>query len=97
MKTHLWKDIRAGKLSPQRLAEIDAAVAEESRSLHQLCQELGITQAQLETLANMTHSDAAKLEARDDGWIDRMRQMLEALGGTLEVAAVLGDKRVRVA
>jgi hypothetical protein len=36
-------------------------------------------------------------ETREDHRIGRMREMVEALGGKLEVIAVLGEKRVRVA
>lgn len=99
MKTHRWRDIRSahGKVTPQRLAEIDAAVAEEVRSFRELREALGITQADLAKLANMTQSEVSKFETREDHRIERMREMVEALGGKLEVIAVLGEKRVRVA
>lgn len=99
MKTHRWKDIRdaGGKISQKRLAEIDAAVVEEVRTFRELREALGITQTDLAKLANMTQSEVSKFETRDDHRIERMREMIEALGGKLEVIAVLGDKRVRVA
>jgi predicted transcriptional regulator len=99
MKTHRWRDIRAagGKVSEKRLAEIDAAVAEDVRTFRELREALGITQTELATRAEMTQSEVSKFETRDDHRIERMREMVEALGGTLEVIAVVGDKRVRVA
>jgi predicted transcriptional regulator len=99
MKTHRWRDIRGagGKVSPKRLAEIDDAVAEEARSFRTLREGLGITQTELAKLANMTQSEVSKFETREDHRIERMREMVEALGGKLEVIAVIGDKRVRVA
>ena len=99
MKTHRWRDIRSagGKISQERLAEIDAAVAEEVHSFRELREALGITQTEFAKLANMTQSEVSKFESRDDHLIERMRELVEALGGKLEVIAVLGDKRVRVA
>ncbi len=99
MKTHRWRDIRSagGKISQERLAEIDAAVDEEVRSFRELREALGITQTELAKLASMTQSEVSKFELREDHRIGRMREMVEALGGKLEVIAVLGDKRVRVA
>jgi transcriptional regulator with XRE-family HTH domain len=86
-----------GKVTPQRLAEIDAAVAEEVRSFRELREALGLTRADLAKLANMTQSEVSKFETHEDHRIERMREMVEALGGKLEVIAVLGEKRVRVA
>jgi DNA-binding transcriptional regulator YiaG len=99
VKTHRWRDIRdaGGKVSQKRLAEIDAAVAEEASSFRELREALGITQTELAKLANMTQSEVSKFETREDHRIERMREMIEALGGKLEVIAVLGEKRVRVA
>ena len=55
------------------------------------------TRTDLAKLAKMTQSEVSKFETREDHRIERMREMVEALGGKLEVIAVLGDKRVRVA
>jgi predicted transcriptional regulator len=88
---------RRGKLSEAKLAEIDAAVADEVRSMRELREALGLTQADLAKLANMTQSDVSKFEKRDDHKISNVREMVEALGGELEVVAVFRGKRVRVA
>jgi transposase-like protein/DNA-binding XRE family transcriptional regulator len=85
------------EVSEKRLAEIDAAVAEDVRTFRELREALGITQTELATRAEMTQSEVSKFETRDDHRIERMREMVEALGGTLEVIAVVGDKRVRMA
>jgi predicted transcriptional regulator len=99
MKTHRWRDVRdaGGKVSKRRLAEIDAAVAEDVQSFRALREALGLTQVQLAKLASMSQSEVSKFEARQDHRIERMREMVEALGGQLEVVAVIGNKRVRVA
>jgi transcriptional regulator with XRE-family HTH domain len=44
---------------------------------------LGITQTELAKLANMTQSEVSKFESRDDHLIERMRELVEALGGKL--------------
>lgn len=96
MKTHRWRDIRSagGKVSEKRLAEIDAEVEEEVRSYRRLREALGLTQAEVAKLANMTQSEVSRFEQRDDHRISNLREMVEALGGKLEVTAVLGSKRV---
>lgn len=99
MKTHPRKDVRdaRGKVSQKRVAKIDAAVAEEVCSFRELREALGITRRELAKLTNMTQSEVAKFEMRDDHWLERLNDLVDALGGKLEVVAVVGDKRVRVA
>jgi hypothetical protein len=36
------------------------------------------------------------MERRDDNTIDALRRYLEALGGELEIVAVLGTERVKI-
>jgi predicted transcriptional regulator len=99
MKAQRWRDIRdaGGKVSKQRLAEIDTAVAEDVQSFRALREALGLNQVELAKLANISQSEVSKFEGRQDHRIERMREMVEALGGQLEVVAVIGNKRVRVA
>lgn len=97
MKIHRWKDIRKNsKLSEERLAEIDAAVAEEVQLYRRLRKALGLTQAELAKLANMTQSEVSRFEQREDHRLSNLREMVEALGGKLEITAVIGDRRVRL-
>ncbi len=99
MGVHKWRDIRnaSGKISAERLAKIDAEVAEEVRSMRALREALGLTQADFAKLTNMTQGEVSRFERRDDHKISNVREMVEALGGELEVVAVLRGKRVRVA
>lgn len=98
MKTHRWQDIksRGGRISAETMAKIEAEVAEEVRTYRALREALGLTQADVAKLANMTQSEVSRFEQRDDHRISNLREMVEALGGKLEVTAVLGDKRVRL-
>ena len=99
MKLHRWKDIRRGKLSDKELAEVDKAVDEEAMELRlrSLREALGITQQQLAEVLGVAQSEVSRLERREDHHISTVRKVVEALGGELEVSAVFGKKRVRVA
>ena len=65
--------------------------------MRKLREALGLTQADLAKLANMTQSEVSRFEKRDEHRLSSLREMVEALGGELEVVAVVGGKRVRVA
>jgi hypothetical protein len=54
----------------------------------------GRTQAELAELAEMTQSALSRIERRGDNPVNALRRYVEALGGELEVVAVLGNKRV---
>lgn len=97
MKLHKWSDIKRKRFSDEQIREIKAAAAEELASMRKLREALGLTQADVAKLANMTQSEVSRFEKRDDHKISNLREMVEALGGELEVVAVVGGKRVRVA
>ena len=96
MKTHRWQDIknRGGKITPERMAAIEADVADQLGAYRRLREALGLTQADVAKLANMTQSEVSRFEQRDDHRISNLREMVEALGSKLEVTAVVGNKRV---
>jgi hypothetical protein len=43
-----------------------------------------------------SRSEISKIENREDWLLSTLRRYVEALGGELEVVAVLGDKRLRL-
>ncbi len=96
MKTHRWQDIknRRGRISETRVASIQAEVAAELSAFRALREELGLTQADVAKLANMTQGEVSRFEQRADHLMSSARQMVEALGGRLEVTAVIGERRV---
>lgn len=98
MKLHKWNDIRRKKLSAAELAEIDQRVAAEvlDMNLTALRESLGITQVQMAAAAEMTQSEVSKLEKRSDHLVSTLRRAVRALGGELEVTAVVGDRRVKL-
>ena len=93
-----WADIKAQKMSPERIARVRKEAADELRALtlRQLREEAGKTQVEMADLAEMTQSALSRMERREDNPIDVLRRYVEALGGELEVVAVLGNKRVKL-
>jgi predicted transcriptional regulator len=98
MKVQKWSDIRRKKLSEAELAEIDQRVAAEvlDMNLTALRESLGVTQVQMAAAAEMTQSEVSKLEKRNDHLVSTLRRAVRALGGDLEVTAVVGDKRIKL-
>lgn len=93
-----WADIKARKMSPERMQRVREEAAEELRALtlRQLREEAGKTQVEMADLVEVTQSALSRLERREDNPIDVLRRYVEALGGELEVVAVLGNKRVKL-
>lgn len=99
MKVRKWNDIKRSKSDPARAARVRQRVEEEllEMSLADLRRELGITQVELASAAEMAQSQVSALENRDDHLVSTLRRCVRALGGELEVIAVVGDKRVKLA
>jgi DNA-binding XRE family transcriptional regulator len=93
-----WSEIKAQKMSPERIARVRKEAAEELRTLtlRQLREEAGKTQVEMADLVAVTQSALSRMERREDNPIDVLRRYVEALGGELEVVAVLGNKRVKL-
>ena len=97
MKT--WRELEAARLSPQAAARAKRRAHKQAQdlTLRELRQGLDVTQAQLALAANMTQSELSRLESRADHRISTLRRYVEALGGSIEVVAVIGGKRVKLA
>jgi DNA-binding Xre family transcriptional regulator len=93
-----WKDIRAKKLSPEKLVAIDRQVEEEllEMDLRAIRELIGKTQVELAEAVEMTQSQVSRIECRDDHRVSTLRRIVEALGGELELIATFGDKRLRL-
>lgn len=93
-----WKSVRAGRLSREaieRVRERARAQLDES-TLKQLRQDLALTQVELARVADMTQSELSRLEGRADHRISTLRRYIEALGGELEISAIIGKRRVKL-
>jgi predicted transcriptional regulator len=65
-------------------------------NLGELRRELGVTQSEMAAAADMTQGELSKLERRDDHLVSTLRKCVRALGGELEITAVVGNKRVKL-
>ena len=63
-------------------------------NLRALRESVGKTQSELALEANMTQSELSRLEHRKNHLLSTLRRYVRALGGDVEVVAVLGDKRI---
>ena len=69
-------------------------------SLRSLRDAAGKTQIDVARRAEMDQADVSRLEARsdfEDCQVATLRRYIEAIGGTLELVARFGDKRISVA
>ena len=64
-------------------------------SLRDVREAAGKTQVEMAASSEaFTQADLSRIENRDDHKISTLRRYVEALGGDLEVVAVLGNKRI---
>jgi hypothetical protein len=44
----------------------------------------------------MTQSEMSRLESRDDHRVSSLRRYVQALGGEIEVTAIIGGRRIKL-
>lgn len=98
MSTRSWRSVRAERLAPHAVARVTARAREEvgSLTLRELRQDLDVTQAELAHTADMTQSEMSRLESRADHRVSSLRRYVHALGGEIEVTAIIGGRRIRL-
>ena len=98
MNLHRWKDTRAKRFSAEQLKRIDEDVEKEllEMDLRALREAVGLTQEELARKVEVTQSQLSKLERRQDHRLSTLRRYVEALGGRLEVFAVVDGKKIRL-
>jgi hypothetical protein len=96
--TRTWNSVKADRLTPRAAARATSRAREEIRelTLRELRQGLDLTQAELADAASMTQSELSRLESRADHRISTLRRYVEALGGEIEITAIIGKRRVRL-
>lgn len=99
MKIHQSNDIEPPKGDPKGAEEAGHRVEAElvEMSLADLRRELGITQVKLASAADLALSQVSALENGADHLLSTLRRSIRALGGELEVIAVVGDQRIKLA
>jgi predicted transcriptional regulator len=98
LATRTWKSVKAGRLTPEVAARVTSRARGEARelTLKELRQGLDVTQAELADAARMTQSELSRLESRADHRISTLRRYVEALGGEIEITAIIGNRRVKL-
>ena len=98
MKTKKWADIKVKGRSTEQVARLDAEIEQEVlvMNLRALRESAGKTQEELAALATLSQAELSRFEKREDHLLSTLRRYVEALGGTLEVCAVFGDRKVRL-
>jgi predicted transcriptional regulator len=95
MKTHKWSALEK-KMSPERLARVQAKVDEEISAINirRLREALGETQVEAAAKADMTQPELSRLERASDVRFSTLRRYVKAMGGEIEVIAVVKGKRI---
>lgn len=89
------KKARLSAAASARVAQRVRAEVEEL-TLQGLRQELALTQADMGEALEMSQSQLSRLESRNDHLTSTLRRYVEALGGELEITAVIGGRRVKL-
>lgn len=98
MTLRRWKDRMEKKYPPAELAarRSRAEAAIEQLNLRALREASGKTQAEIAELVEMDQAEISRFERRDDHRLSTLRRYVSALGGDIEVYAVIGGKRVQL-
>lgn len=99
MAARKWSEIRSQRFSPEELRQIDREIESEllEMDLRALREAIGLTQGELAQRVEITQSQLSKMERREDHRISTLRRYVEALGGRLEICAVIDGKRIKLA
>src|SRR5438309_11657019 len=98
MPVRKFEDIAKEKLGSERYARIRREVQKEllESSLAEVRKLSGKTQTEVADALEKAQSEISRIEGQDDWLLSTLKRYVEALGGELEVVAVLGDKRLRL-
>jgi predicted transcriptional regulator len=93
-----WKDRMAQKYTPEQLAERRARAEAEIQTLNlrALREAAGKTQAEVARLVDIDQGEVSRLENRVDHRLSTLKRYVQALGGDIEVYAVIDGKRVQL-
>jgi predicted transcriptional regulator len=98
LKTSSWKSVRDARLAPQAAERVARRAEADIRelTLKELRQGLELTQAEVARVADMTQSELSRLESRADHRVSSLRRYVAALGGDIEITAVIGKRRIKL-
>lgn len=91
--SNLTKDFSAERIA--KIAEKTAQLKQEM-AIHELRQALKISQAELAEKLQVKQPAISRLEKRTDMYVNHLRQVIEAMGGELEIVARFADSEVKI-
>lgn len=98
MATKTWAEVKASRLTPAKQREIRGRAAREvvELTLRELREQHDKTQAEVAEAASMGQSELSRVERRDDVKLSTLRRVVSAIGGELEVSAVIDGERIKL-
>ena len=99
MAARRWAEIRSARKLPAEAMERIQRDTERDvleMTLRALRESSGKTQEEMAELTEMSQPQLSRLERREDHLLSTLRRYVEALGGHIEVVAVVRGKRVRL-
>jgi hypothetical protein len=97
MRRHKWSEIEA-RMSPESLARAKhkAEVMLAAMDLQDLARERGFTQEALAQQLETAQGNVSRMLRRTDMHISSLQEVIEAMGGTLEITAHFPDRDYRI-
>jgi transcriptional regulator with XRE-family HTH domain len=94
MATKKWSEIRATKVPDEAVAEATGLALRDAIALSELRHRRQVTQVELARRLEIGQSSLSAIENRPDVYLSTLREYVEALGGSLELAAMFDGERV---
>ena len=99
MKLTSWEELRKQYMTPEQMAESRARalkIIAQYESLKDLRRAFHKTQAEVARVLKADQSEVSRIERRTDLFVSTLREYVRALGGELEIHAVLPTGRVKL-
>jgi predicted transcriptional regulator len=99
MAVRKWRDVQAKNRTPEQIERVNRRVqaALVEMDLRAIREAAGLTQEQLAEKVEISQGQLSRLERGDFGRFPTLKKVVEALGGELEVTAVINGKRIVLA
>lgn len=96
MSSNKWSDLRDERFSEEKVREIKEDALREAigLKLKRLRETAGLTQQQLADLIGSGQPEVSRLEERENLLLSTLQDYIHALGGRIEIDAVIDDERV---
>ncbi|HET6279392.1 MAG TPA: helix-turn-helix transcriptional regulator [Polyangia bacterium] len=96
MRARRLEKVGKQKSSSTNIEDVRRRVAGEllEMNLRDFRESLGKTQDETAILAELSQSQLSKIERRKDHLVSTLRRYVAALGGDLEIVALVGNKRI---